>query len=430
MRESDSQAKNSPSLVLSLLIVGDEVVEGRVEDVNLPYLREVMEELGLELGIAFYVRDDLESLTRCFELALEVSQLVVAAGGLGPTEDDLTAEALAKALRRKLVRHREAAERIVSLFQRMGRVMPPSNLKQAELVEGAVPIYSSHGTAPGQFLELGEKIVVLLPGVPSELKEMVESEVLPRLNFLLRRGQRKLQVKKVIKVAGRPESEVAATVSRLAAGYPHVKIGYRATPGVIEVNLKSDGELPGRLLEDIRRELGSSIFTEDERSLEEVLGEFLRDQGLTLAVAESCTGGMLGERITRVPGSSYYFLGGVITYTYQAKSEILGVPASLLEERGAVNEEVALSMARGARRLFRSHLALSITGVAGPGTGGERETVGTVVTGVVTPYGEWAFRYQLPPERELVRQAATTITLAALLFHLRDRGEAGAEHVE
>lgn len=403
----------------TVLLVGDELVEGRVEDSNLPFLRDVLEDMGMELSMAIYVRDEKDDISRGLALGMEISEVVITAGGLGPTEDDLTAEAVAEALGRRLVRNHEAAERIESLFRRMGREMPPSNLKQADLVEGAVPIYSGHGTAPGQFLEIGEKRLILLPGVPSELRDMVHGEVVPRLAPFLAAKERKGLAKKVIRIAGKPESEVADVVTGAASRFPGVKVTYRATPGVIEVTLKAEEELPEGLMEEIRKELGDFIVSEEGKSLEEALGEMLRDRGMTLSVAESCTGGLLGERITRVPGSSDYFLGGVVSYSYRAKSDVLGVPGELLKAKGAVNEEVALHMAKGARRLFGSDFALSVTGVAGPGTGGESEPVGTVVTGMATPGGEWAFRYRLPGERELVRQAASSIALASLLFHLR-----------
>ena len=402
------------------MLVGDELVEGRVQDANLPFLRETFEDLGMELALVLYVRDEMEDLVRCVEVGLELSDVVVAAGGLGPTEDDLTAEAVARALGRRLVRNQEVAERIQSLFRGLGRDMPLSNLKQADLVEGAEALYSGHGTAPGQYLEMGGKRLILLPGVPSELREMVRGEVVPRLAHCQSGEAGKDMARRVLRVVGKPESEVAALVSGAVESFPGVKVAYRATPGVIEITLRAEGEVPEKLLKEIRKLLGDFIFTEEGEALEEVLGRLLREKGLTLAVAESCTGGLLGERITRVPGSSDYFLGGVVSYTYRAKSEILGVPSSLLEERGAVNEEVAVRMARGARELFGSDLALSVTGVAGPGTGGEKEPVGTVVTGMVTPGGEGAFRYRLPGERDLVRQAASSISLASLLFYLRN----------
>jgi len=406
-----------------LVAVGHELLDGRITDTNSDFIAGKLASLGIRVGMRVIVDDDLEELSSTLAWAAARSDLVVVTGGLGPTEDDITREAAAEAFQLSLRRDPEIGAALAGLFRRMGRDMPASNLKQADLLEGAVPIKARMGTAPGQILEIGGKIIVFLPGVPREMKDMMIGDVIPMLKekLCIERTRETL----TFIVAARPESEVAETVSPAMAQFEDVSVSYRAQPGEIEVRLESrgDGGILTAAARRLREVLGPWLVAEGEETLEGNLGRELRARGLKLAVAESCTGGMVGERITRVPGSSDYFLGGVVTYSYAAKERLLRVKRSLLEEKGAACEEVAEAMAGGVRELFSSDIGLSVTGVAGPGSGREKDPVGSVAFGLASQAECLSWKFMLPGNRDMVRRVATTALLAMAYFYLRGAKE-------
>ncbi len=403
----------------SLLAVGDELLDGRVEENNSAFISERLLNLGIEVVLRAVVRDDAESIKSVVGLALLMSDLILITGGLGPTEDDLTREAVAEALGVSLSRDHSIAQKLHAFFQAMGREMSASNLKQADLLQGAEPLEARLGTAPGQWVEYGDKVVVLLPGVPYEMRDMVDNEVVKRLS-LLAPAQEYRSVSML--VAARPESELGEEVSDAVKGLEGITVSFRVAEGRIEVKLSTRGE-SGALAEAekrVKEKLGRWVVAEGDETLEGNLGRALRSRGLTLAVAESLTGGMLGESITSVPGSSDYFRGGIIAYDYRAKERLLGVDGSLLDARGAVNEEVAVAMARGARARLEADLGIAVTGVAGPGSGGEIEPPGTVVFGLSDGHRDFAWKYRLPGDRERVRRFAVTVAMTILLMYVRD----------
>ncbi len=401
----------------ALISVGDELLDGRTRDTNADFLAERMQALGLKVALRLAVGDDLDAIARAFSLALVLCDLVLVTGGLGPTEDDITREAVARALEARLQRDGRIEERLRSFFAGLGREMSPSNARQADRIEGAEWILPRLGTAPGQWIEREGKVAVLLPGVPREMMDMVEGDVVPRLKGALE-GAGELTA--TLLVAARPESEVGELVGGAVSGIEGLRVSYRTMTGQIEVRLSSrDEEALSGGLARTREALGGWVVAEGAETLEENLGKELEARGLTLAVAESCTGGMVGERITRVPGSSRYYRGGVVAYTYEAKEKLLGVAPALLREKGAVNEEVAVAMAGGIRKLLEADIGLSVSGVAGPDSGGEREAVGTVVFGLADAQGGRGLKYRLPGNREMVREYAANIALTFVLFYLR-----------
>jgi len=409
----------------SLVAVGHELLDGRISDTNSDFIADALASLGIKVGLRIIVDDDLEDLRSTLNWAAVRSDLIIVTGGLGPTHDDITREAAAEAFQLPLHRDPEIEEAVRGLFRHMDREMPPSNLKQADLMEGAAPITARLGTAPGQILEREGKIIVLLPGVPREMKDMMANDVVPML-------KEKLSIERTRKtlsftVAARPESEVAETVSPALAQFNDVSVSYRAQPGEIEVRLeeweKEGGNL-ARAAEVLKEVLGPWLVAEGDETLEGNLGGELRSRSLTLAVAESCTGGMVGERITRIPGSSDYFLGGVVAYSYAVKERLLQVEKGLLEEKGAVCEEVAEAMARGVKQLFSSDIGLAVTGVAGPGTGNEKEPAGSVAFGLASSQESLAWKFMLPGNRDMVRRVATTVLLAITHFYLQGAKEA------
>ncbi|NPV58973.1 MAG: CinA family nicotinamide mononucleotide deamidase-related protein [Actinobacteria bacterium] len=403
----------------ALLAVGDELLDGRVEESNSSFISEKMRSLGVEVVLREVVGDDAELIKAAVVQAMEAADLLVITGGLGPTDDDLTREAVSEALDLPLVRDPRIERKLDQFFASMGREASPSNFKQADLLKGAEPLESGLGTAPGQWLLQGGKAIVLLPGVPHEMRAIMENELWRRLSALAP-GQEGESFS--LLVAARPESEVGEEVLEAIAGLEGVSASFRVAEGRIEIKLSSRAD-PGNLTEAERRvkeKLGRWVVAEGGETLEGNLGKELRARKLTLAVAESLTGGMLGEAITSVPGSSDYFKGGIIAYDYGAKERLLGVDRALLEAVGAVSEEVAAAMARGAREALDASIGVALTGVAGPGSGGEREPPGTVAFGLSDNTGDWAWKYRLPGDRERVRRFAVTVALTIVLLYVRD----------
>ncbi len=405
----------------SIIAVGDELLDGRVSDTNSEYITTKMASLGLEISLRVVVGDNVEKLADTIAWVSGISDVVIISGGLGPTSDDITREATAKALGVELKREHGLERGIERLFEKMARDMPASNLKQADVLEGATALAPRLGTAPGQWIERDGKYLVLLPGVPREMRDMMSGDVLPRLSERLQPRKGKSVVS--LRVAARAESDLAEVVQGQLGGLEGVNVSYRAQPGQVEVKVSSlSQEATAQAASRIRAALDSWLVAEGDATLEGNLGRELRSRGLSLAIAESATGGMVGERITRVPGSSDYFKGGVIAYTYKAKEDLLGVSAEVLREKGAVNQEVAEAMALGVKERLGANLAIAVTGVAGPGTAGEKEPVGTVVFAIADREGSHSWKYRLPGNRDMVREASATISLALTYFHLRQGG--------
>jgi nicotinamide-nucleotide amidase len=403
----------------SLLAVGDELLDGRVSDTNSDFISERLASLGIRVILRAIVGDDMRNIESMLRVAMSLSDAVIITGGLGPTEDDLTREAVAETLGLSLHRDAQLQENLESFFASMGRKMSPTNLKQADLIGDAAPITARLGTAPGQWLEGEDRIIVLVPGVPREMRDMIETDVMPLLSqrFSLQETARDI----TLLVAARPESELAEQVQDALSDIQGIGVSYRAMMGQIEVKLKAreDGADLAEAERRVREALGPWVVAEGAETLEGNLGRELRSRGMALAVAESLTGGMVGERITRVPGSSDYFRGGMTVYTYEAKERLLGVDRQLLENRGAVNEEVAKAMAMGVRERFSSHIGIALTGVAGPESGGEKEPPGTVAFGLADDAGVYGWKYRLPGDREMVRQFATTVMLTIAYLYVR-----------
>jgi len=403
----------------SLLAVGDELLDGRTIDTNSDFITAKLESVGARVVMRLIVGDDKGNIGRALALALRISHAVIVTGGLGPTGDDLTREAVSEALELPLHRDRRLEELQGMFFAAMGREMSPTNLKQADLIEGAVPIEARLGTAPGQWLENRGRVIILIPGVPREMRDMLEGDIIPMLSR--RFGLQETGKTLTLLVAARPESELAEQVEAALAEVPGIGVAYRAMMGQMEVRLSSreEGADFAAAEKRVREALGPWVVAEGLETLEGNLGEELRSRGLTLAVAESLTGGMVGETITAMPGSSDYFRGGIVAYDLEAKENMLGVDRGLLRSRGAVNEEVAKAMAGGVRGRFSSDLGIALTGVAGPDRGGEDESPGTVAFGLADKTGTYGWKYRLPGDREMVRRFATTIILTITLLYLR-----------
>ena len=422
-----------------MIFSGDELLRGDTLNTNQPYLGERLLELGIFATHALCVADDLQAMVAAIRDSLSRRPVIlVLSGGLGPTEDDLTREAVAEALELPLEHHEELMEQIRDRFVSRGFTMTENNRKQALVPQGASAIPFA-GTAPGFSLVHGDTLVVALPGVPWELKEMWEATVEPRLRSHRgegpsgRTGQNGQTVTR-IRVFGLGESIAADMLKELDWHGRDVTIGTRAAIDGLTIIVRGQDtpegtKASGAVVARIRELLGERVFGVDSDGLTEVTGELIQRSGLSIAVAESCTAGLLGKRLTDVPGSSDYFLGGVTAYSNQVKTDVLGVPERLLAQYGAVSEETAAAMAQGAQALLGADCALSTTGIAGPGGGTDEKPVGLVFIGSVVHGVTKVERYRLFGTRDQIRERAAYSALDLLRRRLLDETAApGAPH--
>ncbi len=401
---------------IEIIAVGTELLSTRFKDTNSLYLTERLDELGLPVTRRTIVGDQGPGLEASLRQALDFADLTLVGGGLGPTGDDLTREAAASALGRALVFRPEILASIEGRFRLRGRPMPEPNRRQAWIVEGAEILANAEGTAPGQWIEAGNRSLVLLPGPPNEMKSVFESGVLPRLSGWARPGL----VRTVIRSTGLTESELESRIEDLYPESEDRVLTVLASPGRVDLHLAAVSPV---LLEDLaghlRERLGAAVYGGDGDDLEAVVVGLLRDAGSTLATAESCTGGLLAHRLTNVPGSSRVFLGGYVTYGNEAKVRDLGVDPALIESRGAVSEEAARAMASGARARMGSDWGLALTGIAGPGGGTSDKPVGLVYIALAGPEGVTAERWVFSGRRDSVKMQSSQRALDMLRLRLR-----------
>ncbi len=404
----------------AVLAVGSELLGADRPETNSLAVAALLRRYGVALARKAVVGDAEAEIARELARMAAECELVVVSGGLGPTSDDVTREAAALAFGLELAESPAIVAAIAARFAAMDRPMPEVNRRQAQVPASAAVLANQRGTAPGLRLEAGGATVFLLPGVPAELHGLLRDEVEPWLAS--RRGGVALE-SLTLRMAGLPESEVEERIAAAYVEFGRDDITVLAGGGDVRVRVTAGGDAAARrarlgaMAERLRGLLGDAVYGEDDEELEAVVGRLLAAGGQTLATAESCTGGLVGERLTRVPGSSAYYLGGVVAYDDRLKSQLLGVPAELLREHGAVSEAAARAMAAGARERLRSDWAIAVTGVAGPAGGGAEKPVGTVHLAVVGPAATAHRRVRLPGDRERVRWLASQ----ALLEMLRRR---------
>jgi nicotinamide-nucleotide amidase len=416
-----------------ILAVGSELLTPHRTDTNSLFLTGRLNDIGIDLTTKSVVGDDAKVLGEAITRALADADLVIATGGLGPTADDLTREVTARVLGLPLVENADVLATIQRRFERRGLRMPDGNRRQACVPAGARVLTNPNGTAPGLWIERGAAILVLLPGPPRELQPMFDAEVLPHLAS---RSEGRRVRRRVVKVAGRPEShveEIAHPIyAVLAAGDPPIDTTILAAPGQVELHLSARGidvEAMDRALDDgvvaLAKALEPASFSTDGRALEQVVADELLARGWRLSVAESCTGGMVGARLTDVPGSSSWFAGGVVAYDDVIKTGELDVAAELLARHGAVSEPVAVAMADGIRDRFKTDAGLSITGIAGPSGGSPEKPVGTVM--IAVSVGPAVVRtYRFVGDRSMVRQQSVIAALDLLRVTLQGRARRDA----
>lgn len=409
----------------AILSTGDELTTGRTVDTNANFIADQLVAAGLDVTAIVCVGDYPDRIAWAWHAAMRQADLIVSTGGLGPTADDLTTETVAQVTGRRLVLDEGVATRIRQLFEAMGRVMPENNLKQALIPEGAVLLPNALGTAPGFRLDLdtahGAKHLVVLPGVPREMKPMVEELV--RTWLVTARGSDDVYLSHVFQTFGISESALDELVAG-AVDPAEGRIAFRAAFPQISARLTVHGKpdvAPHRLAElsgRLRQRIGLFAYGEGETTMEAVVGEHLRRQGRTLALAESCTGGLVGHRVTAVAGSSEYLRGGVVAYANVVKTQVLGVQAATLDHCGAVSVETAGEMAVGVRRVLGADIGLAVTGVAGPEGGTPDKPVGTVCFGLADGRVVHAKRYQLWGNREWVKLLSSQVALDWLRRYL------------
>jgi nicotinamide-nucleotide amidase len=398
-----------------IIAIGSELLTPYRLDTNSLFLTDGLNQVGIRVVHKAVVGDSLDDMRASFRQALDRADLIVACGGLGPTDDDRTREAVADLLSRKLELNEGVLRHIQELFRRFGRVMPEINRRQAMVPEGATVIPNPRGSAPGLWIEASGHIVILLPGVPSELRAMFDQEVRPRLTRL---GHDERLFTRDLRITGLPESEVEQRVSPLYALYPDTETTILASPPGIQLHPRvwsRDPAQANQILDEMVKRmalaLGEHLYSIEGEAMEEVVARALTENRATIAVAESCTGGLLAERLTNIPGSSVYFLGGVVCYSNELKSALVDVPAELIESKGAVSPEVALALADGIRKRTGATIGVGVTGIAGPGGGTPEKPVGLVHIGIADERGPRERRFQFPGDRERIRMHASQTAL-------------------
>jgi nicotinamide-nucleotide amidase len=405
-------------LTAEIIAVGSELLTPYRTDTNSLWLTEQLNGVGIEVKLKTIVGDDDARLEEAIRDALKRSGVVILTGGLGPTEDDITRKIAARALGRRLILDDSVLEEIKARFLYWGRKMPEINARQAMIIEGAEVLPNPNGTAPGMYIEHEGRSVILLPGPPREMRPMFETGVAPKLSA--RAGDLRVS-RRVLRVTGMGESAVDERIAPVYTQYKNPQTTILFTQSEIEIHLTAQGnsDAEAELLLDglagqIEERLGDSVFAFRGETLEEVVGLRLAVSGFTLAVAESCTGGLVAHRLTEVPGSSNYFMEGVVTYSNESKSRLLDVPPELIEEHGAVSAQVAEAMAEGVKRRAGTDFGLSVTGVAGPGGGTVEKPVGLVYIALADDAHTEHRRLMLPGDRHLIRWRSSQAVLDLL----------------
>ena len=402
-------------MIAEIIAVGSEMLTPFRQDTNSLFLTRQLNQLGVVVAFKTIVGDTFDHLEGVARTALGRSDLVIFSGGLGPTEDDLTRECVATAVGVDLRRDHDIVTAMYKRFAERRIQMPPNNARQADVIEGAVVLPNARGTAPGQYLETRvdgkPRIVILLPGPPHELEALWRMECEPRLQEVLPPAA---IATKVLKTALLGESAADLRAAPIYKQHPNVETTVLAGQGQVEFHLRATAptiedaqSAVDKLAGELEDELDDAVFSTCGESLEEIVGYFLQMRNLKLAVAESCTGGMVAERITSVPGSSRFFLGGAVVYSNELKTLFADVPPLLIEAHGAVSKEVAIALAENIREICNADIGLGITGIAGPAGGSEQKPVGTVWVAVSDGTRHETVHRRFPGDRERIRRWAS-----------------------
>ncbi len=398
-----------------ILTIGDEVMRGEIVDTNKSFLADRLLGLDIETHFQTSVRDDPPAMIDAFKRAASRSQIALVSGGLGPTRDDLTTDALAEAFGLELILDEASLEGIRSLFHAHGREMTENNVSQARFPEGADILPNPLGTAPGFSIAQGSTRFFCLPGVPNEMTRMMDEQVLPRIEAM--RGEGLAVRARLLRTFGMGESTLDDELKDIAAS-GDVSLGFRTSfpdnylrPLARAASAEQAEAALDRVCDAIRQRLGPLVYGEDQQTLDAVVGQMLAERGMTIAAAESCTGGLIATRITDNPGSSAYFAGGVVAYSNAAKSALLGVPAATLEEHGAVSDLVVRAMAEGVRERFNVDIGIATTGISGPDGGTDSKPVGLVHIALAREAATYAESFVFRMDRTRHRLLTSQIAL-------------------
>jgi nicotinamide-nucleotide amidase len=402
-------------LSAEIIAIGSELLTPEKTDTNGLWLTAQLNEIGIEVKLKTVVGDDGERLEEAVRDALRRSDIVITTGGLGPTEDDITRQWVARAIGRELVYHDDIEQHLRERFRAWGREMPDINKRQAYVIDGAEILPNPNGSAVGMYADVDGRMLAVLPGPPRENQPMFNERVLPKMKAIA--GDVFVR-RRLLRVAGRGESAVDEIAAPIYTSYPDVQTSILFNKSEVEIHIAatSDSAAAAQATADsvadaLAAALGNSVFSKNGDTMEQVVGRRLKELGQTIAVAESCTGGLIGRRLTEVPGSSAYFMEGAITYSNDAKMRALGVSADVLRASGAVSAECAEAMAAGMRVRARTDHTISVTGIAGPDGGTDEKPVGTVYLGYAGPDGVKSFKVVLPGDRYLIRWRASQAAL-------------------
>lgn len=417
--------------VAETIAIGSELLVGGRTDSNSLLISELLGELGIEVRFKSVVGDSRADIVKVLKSAAGRAGVIVMTGGLGPTVDDCTRQAVSALTGKRLARRREAYDGLKARLAQWGRTPNKGQLRQALVPSGASVLANPVGSAPGFWMKWRGTILIALPGVPSEMDAMMKGGVIPLLlnevNSRVRSGSRRI-VRLVFHTWGLPEADVDMKLTGLMPKQVPVDLGLLASPMGVLVSLTTrpravvEDKLMTRLANDVRLRLGEWIFSEGRETMEEVVGRLLIEQNRTIALAESCTGGLIGHRITQVPGSSAYFDRGVICYSNKAKSDLLGVPPAVIDKHGAVSAEVAAAMAKGVREQSAVSVGLSVTGIAGPSGATATKPVGLVYIGLDADNGDCITKeHRFHGDRSVIKQRASQAALDLLRRWLRSQ---------
>ncbi|AEV68100.1 competence/damage-inducible protein A [Acetivibrio clariflavus] len=389
-----------------ILAVGTELLMGQIANTNAQYISQRLNDIGINVYYHSVVGDNPVRLKSALELALKRSDVVIMTGGLGPTQDDLTKETVSEIMGKKLVLHDESLKRIENYFKRLNRPLTKNNIKQAYLPEDCLVIKNDNGTAPGCIIEKENKIVVMLPGPPSEMRPMLDDTVIP---YFKSKSQEKI-VSKYLRIFGIGESLLEEKLMHLIEKQDNVTIATYAKEGEVTIRItnKSNDEAVAlrelaHVEEEIAKVVGDALYSDEDKELYQIVGEMLINKGITIAFAESCTGGLISSVITDIPGISAVFDRAVVSYSNKSKVENLGVKQETLDKFGAVSRETAVEMAEGIRKVAGTDLGLSVTGIAGPGGGTEFKPVGLVYIALASKNGTACKELRLAGNRRKIR---------------------------
>ena len=412
-------------MLAEIITIGDEILIGQIVDTNSAWMGKELNQIGVRVHQISSVSDAKEHIISALNEALERVDIVLMTGGLGPTRDDITKHTLCEYFDSHLVFNEEIFKDVEHLFHSRGRVVSPVNRAQAEVPAACTPLPNKQGTAPGMWFEKEGKIIVSMPGVPYEMKHLMQEQVIPRIKS---KYELPIILHHTILTQGIGESMLSEKLVEFEDNMPEgFKLAYLPSPGMVRLRLSAFGldrvameKTLLRLIETIKKVAADFIYGENEQQIGEIIGELLLEKKLSISTAESCTGGFISHLLTRIPGSSAYFMGSTITYSYKSKTEVLAIPAELINENGAVSEEVVRLMADNVKKKLGTDCSIATSGIAGPGGGTPSKPVGTVWVAVSTPKGTSTHLLRLGDDRQRNIQVASETALNILRKRLME----------